>query len=300
MSAIPVSAQLDSSFVETFASTTRVNGGLRYRDNSATFSVGNQETLKLGNRGLALRLGGRYKWIGYTFSIPLSDLGTDSELGNAKSLGANIQFYRDKFYLNANLRRTIGFEREAVGEETIFRDDIRFFNALLFGFRILNSKTFSLRSSFKLRNRQLRSAGSLLVAGAIHRQILKADSLIIPLRNNGSTTIDRFSQTKVGVGLGYAHTFVFGKLFFATPLLVVGPEIRFIDYDPIASARELERFRVSPRIRGRLAVGVNGRRNYAALTGAYLPSADASEKLNTRVDEVQIELVLGHRIGIED
>ncbi|MCP9235162.1 DUF4421 family protein [Lewinella sp. JB7] len=294
------SAQVDSSFVETFASTTRVNGGLRFRDNSASFSVGSRETLKLNNRGLALRLGGRYKWVGYTFSIPLSDLGTDSELGEAKSLGVNIQFYRDKFYLNANLRRTTGFERESSGEETVFRDDIRFFNALLFGFRILNNRQFSLRSSFKLRNRQLRSSGSLLLGGVIHRQILTADSLTLPLRGTGTTTIDRFSQTKLGVGLGYAHTFVFGKLFFATPLLIAGPEVRFIDYDQTDGSREIERLRVSPRIRGRLALGANGRRNYAALAGSYLPSADATDNLNTRVDEIQLELIIGHRIGIDN
>ena len=298
--ACPCRGQIDSAFVETFTSQTRINGGLRYRDNGATFSVDDREELKLNNRSLDLRIGGRYKWVGYTFSIPISDLGTGSDLGQAKSLGANLQFFRSKFYLNANVRRTVGFEREGRGEAPVFQDDIRYFNALLFGFRILNSKQFSIRSSFRLRERQLRSAGSLLLGGAIQRQILKADSLEVPLRELGTTVIERFGQTKLGVGLGYAHTFVVKRIFFVTPLLIAGPEVRFLHYDTVGGSRSLERTRLSARIRGRLAFGANGRRNYAAITASYLPSSDTSDSFDTRVDEVQIELVLGHRIGIGD
>ncbi|WP_238750337.1 DUF4421 family protein [Neolewinella maritima] len=300
LSSSVLSAQLDSTFVETFGERSRINGGIRYRDNSAVFSVNDREELTLTNRGLALRIGGRYRWIGYTFSIPISDLGTGSELGDAKSLGANIQFYRNTFYLNANVRRTIGFERDSPDRAPEFREDIRFLNALLFGFRILNSKRFSLRSSFRLRNRQLRSAGSWLVGGAVARQVIKADSLELPLREAGTSVIDRFSQTKIGTGVGYAYTFIFGKYWFATPLLIAGPEIRFIAFDPLGTEREVERLRLSARVRGRISVGANGIRNYIALSASYLPSADNSDAFDTRVDEVQIELRIGHRIGVKD
>ncbi len=294
----PLTAQLDSNFVEVFSDQTRINGGLRYRDNSVSFLVGDEETVKLSNQGLALRLGGRYKWLGYTFTIPLSDLGTGTDLGNARSLGVNLQFYRDKFYLNLNVRRTTGFEQSQPEAPTIFREDIRFVNALLYGFRILNSKRFSLRSSFRLRNRQLRSSGSLLLGGLINRQILTSDSLTLPFSGARELSIDRYSQTKLGVGIGYAYTAVLGKGFFVTPLLIAGPEIRFIDYDPVGTNREIEDFRVSPRLRGRLAFGVNGTRNYASINAAYLPSFDQTANLNTRLSETQIELILGHRIGV--
>ncbi len=297
--ATPLAAQLDSAFVETFASLARANGGLRFRDNSASFSVDDRQELELTNQDLAFRIGGRYKWLGYTFSIPISDLGTGTELGDARSLGANIQFYRNKFYLNFNGRFTEGFEQERPRRETVFREDMTFVNALAFGFRILNSKRFSLRSSFKLRNRQLRSSGSLLLGGVLARQILTADSMEVPFATQGTVDITRFVQTKVGAGLGYAYTFVGGKNFFATPMLILGPEGRFIAYDPTDSERVIERFRVSLRLRGRLAIGFNGVQNYVALTAAYLPSIDATENLNTRVDETQIELVVGHRFGVE-
>lgn len=299
---LPADAQYDSTFVETFASKTRVNGGLRYRDNTATFYVDEEERLKLANSGLALRIGGRYKWLGYTFSIPLSDLGTTSELGRGRSLGANLELFRDKYYLNANGRRTIGFEERRVGEPNVFRDDIKFYNVLLFGFRVLNSKRFSLQSSFKQRSRQLKRAGSLLLAGAVARQVLLADSLNVPLSRSGNDdyTVTRYAQSRVGVGLGYAYTFLFGKNFFVTPLLLSGPEVRFLAYDPRDEDRVIERLRLSLRIRGRFAIGINGRHNYAALTASYLPSADYSENIDARVNETRIELAVGHRFNVPD
>ncbi|PPK86486.1 uncharacterized protein DUF4421 [Neolewinella xylanilytica] len=288
-------AQFDSTYVETFASRTRVNGGLRYRDNSASISVGGAQSLTLSNKGLAVRFGGRYKWLGYTFSIPVSDLGTDSELGDATSLGVNLQLYRDKFYLNLNARRTVGFVRRSPGDPDYFRRDIKFLNILVYGFRILNSKEFSLGSAFRQRSRQLKNSGSFLLAGMANRQVLTANQLTLPAPESDALVIDRYSQVKFGVGLGYAYTFLFGKNLFVTPLAVVGPEVRFVDYDPVASQREVEGVRLSLRFRTRLAFGYNGRHNYLAITAAYLPSYDATETLDTRVDETRIELILGHR-----
>ena len=149
-----------------------------------------------------------------------------------------------------------------------------------------------------MRERQLRSAGSFLVGGAIQRQVLTADSLKVPLRASGPTPINRFNQSKVGVGLGYAHTFVFGKLWFVTPLLIAGPELRFVEYDLVQGEREIERMQLSARVRGRLAVGANGRRRFAALVASYLPNSDTNDSFDTRVDETLVELVLGYRIGI--
>ena len=295
----PLQAQLDSNFVETFGNFSRINGGIRYRDNSAVFSVADREALSFVNRSLDLRLGGRYKWLGYTFSIPVSDLGTGSDLGEAKSLGVNLQIYRDRFYSNLNLRRTTGFERRVPGEAPIFEEDIRFTNALLYGFLILNADRFSLRSSFRVRNRQLRNAGSLLLGGAIGRQVLTTDSLQLPLREVGTTDITRFAQTRIGAGVGYAYTFVFSGVWFVTPMVIAGPELRFVDYDPLGSQREIDRVRLGGRVRTRLAVGTNGHKVYASLNASYLPILDRSDSFDVRLTETQVELVIGRRLGIK-
>lgn len=290
--------QLDSAFVETFNAQSRANGGLRYRDNTAEFSVNDETTLELVNRGLAFRIGGRYRWIGYTASIPLSDLGTDEELGEGSSLGLNLQLFRDRFYVNFAGRRTVGFNERRVDQPDQFRRDIKFTNLFAFGFYVLNYRQFSIRSAFRQRALQLQSSGSWLLGGLVHRQILTANSLDVPFSEDGQVTIDRFSQTKLGIGGGYSYTYVFGKHYFVTPLAVVGPEFRLVDYDLRTGERELEGLRVNIRLRTRLAFGFNTRRSYVALIAAYLPSIDNTRSFNARTDETRIELAVGFRFGL--
>ena len=151
-----------------------------------------------------------------------------------------------------------------------------------------------------MRNRQLKSTGSPLLGALVNRQVLKADSLAVPFSTEGVVTIDRYSQTKLGVGLGYVYTFVLGKNYFITPLLIAGPEIRIIDYDPINESREIERLRVSPPSTRQISRRRERRHNYASLNFSYLPSIDVTENLDTRLDQTTIELILGHRFGVKD
>lgn len=288
-------AQIDSTFIEEFSNRWRINGGLRFRDRETAFSSGNQDELILRNRGLAFRIGGRYRFIGYTFSIPISDLGTGTIAEEGSSLGGSLQLFRKKYFLNTTLRRTRGFVRESGDRVPTFREDTRLITAGVFGFYVANFRRFSLGSSFRQRNRQVRTSGSLLIGGLVNRQILTTDSLTIPLEGGESALINRFAQTKVGVGLGYAFTMIFGKHFYLTPMAVAGPEFRFLDYDPLQGNREIERMRMSLRIRGRLAIGYNGERNFIALTGIYLPSPDFTDNLNVRSAYSRVELRLGRR-----
>ena len=287
---------LDSTFIETYNRKARINGGLRYRNREANFSVAGREDFKLINRGLALRLGGRYKWFGYTFSVPLSDLGTGNEAREGRSFGLGLQFYRPKFYILTRFRKTDGFFSERADGTELFREDVSLFTATIFGFHVLNFRKFSLRSSFKQKGRQLRDSGSLLIGGLLSRQALSADGITLPLSEAGEVEVNRFSQEKVGIGIGYAYTHLFSETFYFTPMAMAGPEFRFLSYDLVTGNREREQFRVSPRIRARLALGYNGPRNYAAITAAYLPSLDATDNFDTRIKHTEIELRVGRRL----
>ncbi|WP_020569030.1 DUF4421 family protein [Neolewinella persica] len=289
--------EIDTTYIESIRYPARINGGLRFRDRTVDFSTAGRETFRLENRGLAARIGGRYKAVSYTFSIPISDLGTGSNLEQGSSLGLALQFYRPKFYLLTDVRKTKGFRTLRPGMPASFRPDVELLTATLFGFHVLRHDKFSFRSAFKQKGRQLRSSGSLLLGGLVNRQVLSADSITIPLSSEGNINITKFRQHKLGIGAGYAYTYAFDEFWSITPAVFGGAEFRFIDYDLFGSQRERERFRVSPRIRARLAFGYNGRRNYAALTGIYLPSVDATDNLDTRVGNLQIELRIGRRLG---
>lgn len=299
--AAPLCAQLDTSFVELFENRARINTGLRYRDRSLNFFTPSGESFKLESKGLAYRIGGRYGRASYTFSIPISDLGTGTDEEESKSFSLGITLFMRSQLLSARFRNTRGFRSVTAEGESVFRSDVDLFTAHIYGFRVLNNKRFSLRSSFRQRDRQLKSQGSFLLGGLVDRQLLTSDGIYIPFEDGQDKWVSRVAQTKFGVGVGYAHTFNFGKNFFFTPLAILGPEFRFLTFDVVNNARrERENLRISPRLRTYLALGWNGKRTAVALTSIYLPTLDVSENLETRERRVTIELRVTRRLMYPD
>jgi hypothetical protein len=297
----PLAAQPDTSFIELFDNNARINTGLRYKNNSLTFSTPAGEKFKLESKGLAFRLGGRYKQASYTFSIPVSDLGTGTEDRQGKSFSLGLTLFLRNQLLAGRFRNTRGFRSVTPEGESVFREDVDLFSAQLYGFHVLNNKRFSLRSSFKQRDRQLKSQGSFLLGGLIDRQLLTSDGIYGPFEDGQEKLIRRAAQTKFGIGLGYAYSFHLGNHFFITPFAIVGPEFRFQSFDVVNNARrEREQLRVSPRIRSYLALGWNGKRTAVAITSTYLPTLDVSENLDTRNNQLTVELRITRRFLYPD
>ena len=288
-------SQLDSTFVELFERESRISSGLNFRNDVIRVSTANDEReFSFRNRGLSIPIGFRYRKLFGSYSIPVSDLGvTDNNASS--SLGGSLRLYRNTYFINIQAQRIRGFLATRPGEPENFRPDIKVFNLGLYGLHILDFKRFSLRAAFKQKNRQRKSRGSFLIGGILNRNVITADTLALPLDDAPDLTVDRLQQYKIGIVGGYGYTWVFAPRWYLTPVVVVGPELRFVDYDVIGSNRTRERVRVSPRIRGRFAVGYNGDRWYYALTAVYLPSREVSESLTIRLAGTAVRLRVGRR-----
>jgi len=293
----PLAAQPDSTFIRLFDNKARINTGLKFRDRSAIFSTKTGEEFKLENTGLDYRIGGRYKFLAYTFSIPLSDLGTGTDERESKNFGLGLTLFLRQYLASGRIRMTTGFRSTTADGASVFREDVKLFTGTFYGFHVLNNKRYSLRASFKQRDRQLKSGGSLLLGGLIDRQRLKADSagILVPFENGEMNLLNRYAQTKFGVGVGYAHTFLIGGRWFFTPFLIAGPEFRFVSYDVREGTRQRSRFHLSGRLRGYAAFGWNGRRTAIGLTSTYIPTLDKTDNLDTRVRDLAVELRLTWR-----
>lgn len=289
-------SQLDSTFIESFGNKARINTGMKYLDKAVTFSTPSGEAFTLESQRLAFRIGGRYKWASYTFSVPISDLGTGTQQEEGTSFGLGITLFMRQQLVHASFRNTKGFSSVMPGVETSFRDDISLFQATVFGFQVLKAGEFSLRSSYKQRDRQLKSAGSFLWGGLVGRTRMQmAEGLLVPLSNGNQTVITRYAQTKLGLGVGYGYTWVFGDHWFLTPMAIVGPEFRFVAFDELDTPRERESIMVSPRVRGHLAFGWNGDPLAIGLTAILLPGFDNTDNLDTTSEDLSIELRITRR-----
>lgn len=289
-----VNAQLwDTTFVEELDMQYRVNTGFRMINNNAKFSTPDGQGFQLENRNLAFRIGGRYKLASYTFSIPISDLGTGTDEEEGRGWGLGLRLYRRYGYFRTQFRYTNGFRLTEKDGSSTFRDDIQLFTAYVFGYHLLSAKQFSLRSSFNQRDRQIKSRGSFLLGGLANRRRLLADNLSIPLNNGKQAEVERFAQTNIGLGGGYAYTQIINKHFFITPLLYAGPEIRFTNIEREGEGRMAETVRVGLQLRSRLSIGWNTNKYFIALIGDYVPNQDNTVNLDTRDSRTQVELRMG-------
>ena len=293
-SAAPAAAQkFDTTYVEEIPTRYRINTGLRYDDNSATFSTLDGREFRLENRRLAFRIGGRYGIPSYTFSIPLSDLGTGTDEENGDSWGLGIRLFRRYGYLRSQFRFTDGFRLTQPDGQSVFRDDIKLFTAFVYAYHLLNGRRYSLRSSFNQRDRQRVSQGSFLVGGLGTRKRLLADGLLLPQSKAGDLNLMRFAQTTLGVGGGYAYTKVIRDNFFITPFLYGGPEVQVANVQQVEERRKAQAVKLGFQYRARLSIGYHGGNKFAALIGDFIPSRDQSVNLRTREEQTQVTLRLG-------
>ena len=282
----------DPAYVEVFDLNNQVNTGLRYNDLEVRFFADGKEAFSFSNSNLGFTLGGRIGKFGLSYTFPIADLsGSPENIG--RNSGLNLQFFRPKYFLQLSGQRVTGFQAGETGDS--FRADVKLSDITLYGFRVSNPN-LSLRAAFRNNRKQMISQGSLLKALSLNYQILNADSIAFPRDGNPDFAIDRYQQYEIGVGLGYAYTFVFPKNFYITPVLVVGPEFRLIRFRDQGDQTIDNIYRVSPRFRGRLAIGQNGERFFWSVTNTLLPGIATSNRLNSRLQDNRIRLRLGWRL----
>ncbi|WP_173021422.1 DUF4421 family protein [Lewinella sp. W8] len=282
-------------YVEAVAARNNVRLGTNWRDYQIRFFTNSEKTLDFRNAGANATLGARYGIANLTLSLPLARIGslTDTE---AKQLALNLDFYQKWGYFGIVAQRISGFEEaDEVTGETTYRPDVRMTVVGAYGFRVLNDR-FSLRAAFKNSERQIRSQGSTVLALTVENQALRTDGLNLQLRDGTDISVNNFDQQKVGMGLGYGHTWSSPGGWYLTPLAVAGLEFRYNQYTGGDAGTDERRFRVSPRVRGRLAMGYNGIRLFASLRGSFLPGYEVGDRLNARIRNTRMALVVGWRI----
>lgn len=279
-------------YVSELAFRNNIRAGLRMKDFGVRFFDGSGDRYSFRNAGLNVFIGCRYKKVGGSISLPITTFGPLTNTA-ARRLGLNLQFFQARYYIQLRIHQVRGFEQEGQSVE-VFRPDMLFTGAGIYSFWVQNPR-LSLRAAFRNKQRQLRTQGSWILAGTSHLQSLHADSISLSTVNNSTVSFTRFRQFKIGIGAGYAFSWVFSPSWYITPVLVVGPEFRIQYYQEINQDKSFDHVRLSPRVRGRLAFGYNGDRFFTSLVGYWLPGYDLGSDFNTRVNDLQIALTFGRR-----
>ena len=159
---------------------------------------------------------------------------------------------------------------------------------------IFNSSRFSLRSAFKMVNRQKRSAGSWLISVPINYQAFLTKGLKLPLRDQTFFELGTYQSVKIGFGGGYGYTKVWG-FWSATAVATGGAEFRRLRYQHAQTNAIRDQLYISPRLRMLGSIVYNTPHVFGGLVGHYLPGFDAIDGLNTRMENWRIRLMIGYR-----
>lgn len=287
----------DTAYIESFSHRLIISTRFFAKDYQINLQPIAGRTLRFQNANLNTGIRIKYKKLGVSFSLPVRALHAPAG-SKAKHLGVALNFYEPRFFLRAGVRRFEGFTQIDPPSD-LYRSDMRMWHGLVRGFYVFNYPRYSLRSTFKLSERQKQSQGSWLAGGLLSNQHLRADSLIIPVLENTKHSLKGYESFKLGIGGGYAHTIINNK-WFLTLVATGGMEFRYIRFVGQEVVDTQSRWRISPRINAQAGCGYNGNRFFVALNGFYLPGADFTEALNVRVEDTQINLVFGWRFQNAD
>jgi len=135
---------------------------------------------------------------------------------------------------------------------------------------IFNHKKYSYRSGLVQNERQLKSAGSFLLGVDAYYGLMQGDSALIPSFAQGQgfgekKEADRFTFFRAGPNIGYAHTFVVARKFFA--MLSLSVSVGVGSYSVHTPGEGIVQDRgVSASAFGRFALGYNDDQWYLGLS----------------------------------
>ncbi|MEO5684758.1 MAG: DUF4421 family protein [Chitinophagaceae bacterium] len=177
------------------------------------------------NTSLAAGVGITYQSLTVNLGYAFGFLNKDGEKGKTKSFDIQArvygrtwtfdilgQFYKS-FYLTPKGLAATGPSGYYI------RPDLRTQLLGVSAYRLMNPSRFSFRAALLENEKQLKSAGSILIGAEIYYGSIKADSSFVPAAladNYTQKDVRRLDFIKIGPGIGYAYTYVIKNNFYIT------------------------------------------------------------------------------------
>ncbi len=219
-----------------------------------------------------------YRWLGVQVGFPVQGFAAPAdERGRTTAFILSANVYLRRYGIDAHYTEHQGYYLENVGRllgtdppPYPQRADI---TTQAFGgniYFVFNYRRFSFRAAFIQTERQLRSAGSLLLMPTFNYYRMVADSAVSRVAGlqwsaGESIGLNYGRAVSAGLTFGYAHTFVFRRSWFVLGAVLPGftagtNQIR------TDAGTDRTSTRINLRAHLRLALGYNGPRWFAGVT----------------------------------
>lgn len=232
------------------------------------------------NGNFNLGAGFSYKWLGIGVAFNLGFINNDDELkGETNSLDLQVDLFSNRLFFNGNLQYYKGYYWNNpqvyypdwnINDSLLVRPDISTVTLGVKGIYIFNHDRFSFKAAYQYSERQLKSAGSMLLGARFSLYGIDADSSFIPTHlhefYSNSTDIVGISSLSLGASFGYTYTFILGKYVFINALLMTGINSQFISTQDINDEELESGAKLSTNLTFRMAVGINKPKVYYGMS----------------------------------
>ncbi|WP_029902136.1 DUF4421 domain-containing protein [Prevotella sp. 10(H)] len=241
------SAQVDSTYIGFFEHELSVR--TYFMDKFAVLSHQennhHDEISYRSNAPFGIGLGFSYKNVTLSGSYGF-DFMRDKKRGKTRSYDFQYHSYGRKFVYDIFFQSYKGLYHEPKEEQYDIYPDISLRQYGFNGQYIFNGNKFSYPAAFNQSEKQLKSAGSFLLGGAMYYSRARSDSSIVFQDGH------KLRNYQIGINGGYAYTWVPNKRLFISISASVGANI---GYENIDGHRN--RVKVYPSVFPRFSMGYN-------------------------------------------
>lgn len=178
-----------------------------------------QDVIYMPNNPVELGLGFSWKNSMLSFAYGYGfDFMRSKKRGKTESLDLQFHHYNRKFAFDFFLQQYNGFYMEEESQNDYFElcPDLRMKQYGITGQYVFNNRRFSYRAAFAHNEKQLRSAGSILLGVGAYFSDIRSDSSFM---YNDKNSLRNF---QLGVSAGYTYTWVINRHWFVNGSVTTG------------------------------------------------------------------------------
>ena len=212
------------------------------------------------NTPLSVGLGFSYRSVSVSVSKGMGFLQSRERKGDTHSFDLQAHLYKRKWTIDGLAQFYRGFYNAAY-DPFYLRPDLQVRTVGLSVCRVLNDTRFSYGAGLAQNAVQEKSAGSFLLGGNAFYSAVRGDSALVPYKTDSlynRNGIDKTHLLELGVGGGYAYTFVFEQHYFL--LGSASADVNAAFSREIGTGIKKDRIGLSPGYFLRLGAGYNASR----------------------------------------
>ncbi len=239
-----------------------------------------------------------------TFAVPI-DERSKATYGGSDARDLQMNFLGKSWGVDLYHQKYSGFyvpnpaQSPSLPDAFIKRPDIELNNTGINVRYVFNKNKFSLKSAYNYSERQVKSAGSVIISGTVNTFRLQADSSVLsqvyaPAISNTST-FKNFQYTAFSIAPGYAYSLIY-KSFFLNGVFSIGPAHYWISY---TAPDQTTQYNITLNTFAdiRFALGYNSDRFFGGMSLVAQSRDIRFDEIHFANGTTAFKLVLGYRFG---